>query len=80
MNIPALFSEIELSRITVPPRRLRELRPEVINAAQPYRREQQKTAVPLKGRRLFFRFWLRLGRPRQRRLRAAPAIRAALGG
>jgi hypothetical protein len=31
MNIPALFSEIELSRITVPPRRLRELRPETVD-------------------------------------------------
>jgi ParB-like chromosome segregation protein Spo0J len=31
MNIPALFSEIELSRITVPPNRLRELRPETVD-------------------------------------------------
>jgi ParB family transcriptional regulator, chromosome partitioning protein len=31
MNIPALFSEIELSRITVPPRRLRELRPQTVD-------------------------------------------------
>jgi ParB family transcriptional regulator, chromosome partitioning protein len=31
MNIPALFSKIELSRITVPPRRLRELRPETVD-------------------------------------------------
>jgi hypothetical protein len=30
-NAPALFSDVQLDRITVPPHRLRELRPEVVN-------------------------------------------------
>jgi ParB-like chromosome segregation protein Spo0J len=40
MNTPALFREIDVSRITVPPHRLRELRPETVDAlAESIRRQ-----------------------------------------